>query len=89
MASFRFIISGKVQGVYYRKNIQENASREKFSGYVRNLKDGNVEACVTCDDIRVNDFIKILEKGSAYSKVTSIIRYSMEELFIGDYKIVK
>ena len=37
MKSYRFIISGRVQGVWYRRSIQVGANMAGFSGYVRNL----------------------------------------------------
>lgn len=88
MFSFKFIISGKVQGVYYRKSVQENALKAKFSGYVKNLNDGTVEAAVTCEESKLKDFISILEKGSFYSKVTSITKYSSDKTFSGDFKVI-
>ena len=43
--NYQCIISGKVQGVYYRSYIQEMASEAGFDGYVMNLSNGDVEAC--------------------------------------------
>ena len=50
MISYQCIISGKVQGVYYRSHIQEMASEAGFNGYVMNLTNGKVEAIVTLND---------------------------------------
>ena len=63
MKSYKFIISGKVQGVYYRKSVASNANRAKLSGYIKNLPDGNVEATVTCKESRFTEFITILKSG--------------------------
>ncbi len=40
--SYKYRISGVVQGVYYRKSIQAEASRFGYSGYVKNMSDGSV-----------------------------------------------
>ncbi len=37
------IISGHVQGVYYRASTQAEAERLQLTGWVRNLNNGNVE----------------------------------------------
>ncbi len=37
-------ISGKVQGVYFRQNTSYKAQELNVMGWVRNLKDGRVEA---------------------------------------------
>jgi acylphosphatase len=87
MKNYKFIVRGRVQGVFYRKNIYENSSKENFSGYVKNLPDGSVEACLSCDENDVNKFIEILKKGSPSSIVKEIHRYSCDETFSGSFKI--
>ena len=87
MKSYKFIISGKVQGVYYRKSIAENANRAKLSGYIKNLPDGNVEAVVTCNERRVNEFITILKSGSEHSKVDNIKQTSLGSLYTNGFII--
>jgi acylphosphatase len=43
LQTIRFIISGKVQGVFYRQATKEKAKELKISGTVRNLPNGDVE----------------------------------------------
>lgn len=38
----RFIVSGRVQGVFYRKYTQQAARERNITGYVRNLDNGDV-----------------------------------------------
>ncbi len=87
MKSYKFIISGKVQGVYYRKTISENANKSKFNGYIKNLPNKNVEVLVTCPDNKLNEFIAILKRGSSYSKVVKIVRTSITQSFTNGFKV--
>lgn len=87
MNSYRFIISGRVQGVFYRKNIYENSIKANFSGYVKNLSDGSVEACVTCVESDIDRFVEILKKGSPKSIINKIERHLCDETFSGNFEI--
>jgi acylphosphatase len=40
----RVLVSGRVQGVYFRDSCRQEASRSGVNGWVRNLGDGRVEA---------------------------------------------
>ena len=44
-----FLVTGSVQGVFYRAATQETARRLGLGGWVRNCADGNVEL-VACGD---------------------------------------
>ena len=80
--NYRCIIRGRVQGVFYRSHIQEMASAAGFNGYVRNLSNGDVEACVTLkNEKELYQFRSILEAGSAYSKVEYIETQSIDRIF--------
>ena len=73
MITYQCIISGKVQGVFYRSHIQKMASDAGFDGYVMNLPNGKVEACVTLiDEKKLPYFLDILKTGSPYSCVEQI-----------------
>jgi acylphosphatase len=41
---YRVLISGRVQGVFFRDTCRRMAERHSVSGWVRNLPDGSVEA---------------------------------------------
>jgi acylphosphatase len=82
--TYRFLVSGKVQGVWYRKFVSENAKKAGFKGYVRNLPDGRVEAVANIEnEDRLNEFIEILKKGSPYSVVEGI---EIEEIPFVEFK---
>jgi acylphosphatase len=51
------LISGRVQGVYFRAYAREVAQKQRLSGWVRNRVDGTVEAVVEGEETaaRVTD----------------------------------
>jgi len=81
MKNYKFIISGKVQGVYYRVSVKNNALKLNYKGYVKNLSNGNVEAGVTCKESQLSSFINILKQGSLSSNVTNIEQLEHNETF--------
>jgi len=89
MQSYKFLVSGRVQGVYYRANVAKNANRAGFSGYVKNLDDGRVEAVVTCALSELEAFKTILKKGSPLSKVTLLEEHPCSENFSGPFEVRK
>ncbi len=72
MHIYKFIVTGKVQGVFYRKSIQQMASMGQISGYVKNLADGTVEVVAFLHDDQLDDFMTILKNGSPLSRVDDI-----------------
>ena len=74
----KFIISGTVQGVGYRFFTQRAAARHQVLGYVRNLKDGRVEALAEGDAKSVEDFKHELLTGPRYSKVDELEEIVLE-----------
>lgn len=87
MKSYKLIISGKVQGVYYRRSVQVHALQAGFSGYVRNLAGGEVEAAVTCDEVRLTEFLSLLWEGSDLSLVEEIRQTETGETFSGPFEV--
>jgi len=66
------IIKGKVQGVCYRMETRRAAIKMGVNGWVRNLKDGSVEAVFEGDESAVNQLLKWCWQGPASAKVENI-----------------
>lgn len=79
MYAYRFIVTGKVQGVFYRKSIQQIASLGQLKGYVKNLKDGSVEVVVDLHDDQLDEFMIVLRNGSPLSDVEDVTYTILEE----------
>jgi acylphosphatase len=72
MESIRFIVYGKVQGVFYRKFVAQKLRQMGIRGYVRNLPDGTVEVVVRATEEELDGIRKALEEGSPLSEVERI-----------------
>jgi acylphosphatase len=64
------IISGRVQGVGFRRYVFQEADKLKLKGWVRNLDDGSVEVLVELDLTQGDAFLAAVQKGPLFSKVT-------------------
>ncbi len=63
-------ISGKVQGVFFRKNTLKKAEEKELKGWVKNLSDGRVEAVFEGE--RIEEMLEWLEKGPSLAKVEKV-----------------
>lgn len=66
------IISGRVQGVFYRKWTKDIAIKLDLSGWVRNLSDGKVEAVFEGEKDKVDKMIKRCKKGPKIADVIDV-----------------
>ncbi len=72
MEWYKFIIFGKVQGVFYRKSISQTLMKKQFKGYIQNLSDGTVEVVAEVFDDEFEIFMQILRDGSMLSSVDDV-----------------
>jgi acylphosphatase len=68
----RCIVSGRVQGVYYRASAQQRALQAAIVGYARNLEDGSVEVLACGEQSAVLEFIDWLWIGPSAAKVVGV-----------------
>ncbi|MCL2766656.1 MAG: acylphosphatase [Peptococcaceae bacterium] len=67
-----FLVSGKVQGVYYRASTKKKALALGLVGWVRNCPDGSVEGVVEGDKDRVDDMLLWCKEGPRRSVVDDV-----------------
>ncbi|HZR09049.1 MAG TPA: acylphosphatase [Myxococcales bacterium] len=71
------VISGRVQGVFYRGSAQQEAMRLGLVGEVRNLPDGCVEVIAEGPRERVEEFIAWCRRGPPSAEVEDVrVRWS-------------
>jgi acylphosphatase len=66
------VIHGRVQGVFFRKNIYGMALAYGLKGYVKNLPDRTVQAVFEGDDAAVKKMIAYCKRGPFLAKVKDI-----------------
>jgi acylphosphatase len=71
-ARARVLVSGRVQGVYYRSYTREMAESLGLTGWVRNVRDGRVEAVFEGEEKEIRKMIDWCWTGSPSSKVTEV-----------------
>ncbi len=65
-------IRGRVQGVWYRAWTVEEATRRGLRGWVRNRRDGSVEALFHGEVVVVEEMIELCRRGPRLARVESI-----------------
>jgi acylphosphatase len=66
------IISGKVQGVWFRVNTKNKAEQLNLTGWVRNTSDGKVEAIFEGEERDINKMIKWCYEGPPLANVKNV-----------------
>lgn len=66
------LISGRVQGVYYRESTRQEAQRLGVTGWVRNLADGRVECHLEGSAEALAELESWLWQGPAAAQVTGV-----------------
>ena len=66
------LVSGKVQGVFFRQALKVVAKKNNVLGWVRNLKDKRVEAILEGDNKSINSVIEWIHIGPGNSRVDDI-----------------
>lgn len=67
-----FLVSGRVQGVWYRAATQQQAHGLGVTGYAKNLPDGRVEVLACGAEDGVAELEQWLWQGPAQAKVESV-----------------
>ncbi len=71
------LISGRVQGVFFRLNIKKQAEEHDVKGWVRNRDDGKVEAVFEGEKDKVDKLIAWCHIGPPRSKVKEVKETTM------------
>ena len=66
------LVTGRVQGVFFRASAMETAQRLGVTGWIKNLPDGGVESVVEGPRHAVDAFVRWCEAGPAGARVEGV-----------------
>ncbi len=83
MKSVHAVVSGRVQGVWFRAWTAEKAQALGLDGWVRNRRDGTVEAVFGGDEAAVDEMVVACGKGPPLVRVTGVVTEPCEPPDVG------
>lgn len=72
MVRVRVVVSGRVQGVFFRQSAMEEAMERGVSGWVRNRPDGRVEAVFEGSQDAVAAMVEWCRGGTPWASVENV-----------------
>jgi acylphosphatase len=80
------VVTGRVQGVFYRAAMREQAERLEVAGWVRNEPDGTVTAHLEGSPGAVSELLEWCEKGPEAAQVDEVRRQRSESTSANGFK---
>jgi acylphosphatase len=74
VSAARFVVSGKVQGVFFRASARDRAQALGLRGFAKNLPDGRVEVLAAGDDAAIDELAAWLREGPPMARVDDLER---------------
>jgi acylphosphatase len=68
----RVLVTGRVQGVWFRESTRQRAEELGVGGWVRNLPDGRVEAIFEGDEASVRRAVDYVREGPVHAHVDRV-----------------
>ncbi|MDO9008636.1 MAG: acylphosphatase [Thiobacillus sp.] len=70
--TLHLVIHGRVQGVFFRESMRQQAVQLNINGWAQNRADGTVEAVIQGSAVSVSKLLEWVQRGPPLSKVTRI-----------------
>jgi acylphosphatase len=82
------VVTGRVQGVFYRYFAKKEANKLNIKGWCRNEKDGSVHIVAGGQEENIDKFIEWAKQGSPLAKVENVeVNENIIENIEGDFEI--
>jgi acylphosphatase len=87
--TYKFVLSGRVQGVGFRYFAHSKARTYNITGYVKNTPDGRVEILCQGKPDDLDGFIRLIKEGPSFSNVENVDEAELKESPYYDYFEIK
>ena len=88
MLNRSFVISGRVQGVFFRENTKKESVKLGLQGSAMNLSDGTVKVCLRGEINQIDLLERWLHVGPELAKVESVIEVDIDQqLELNGFKV--
>ncbi len=88
MVNRAFVVSGRVQGVFFRDNTKKEAMKVGLEGSAMNQPDGTVKVCLRGESDQIDLLERWLHIGPELAKVESVIEVDIDQqLELNDFKV--
>lgn len=87
METVHLLISGKVQGVFFRDSSKKVAEKLNITGWIKNRNDDKVEAMISGEEKNVKTFIDWCKSGPDRAEVEEVIVSRKENAFFEKFEI--
>ena len=88
MVNRAFLISGRVQGVFFRDSTKKEALKLGLQGSAVNLSDGTVKVCLSGESEDIDLLERWLQIGPELARVDSVIEVDIDQqLELNGFKV--
>jgi acylphosphatase len=87
MTCARFVVSGRVQGVFFRASARDEALRLGLTGHAMNLPDGTVEVVACGEEAALAQFERWLGRGPPLARVSGVARSEADIVAPGKFRV--
>lgn len=87
MATRRYLVSGRVQGVSFRAATRQRAREIGVDGHARNLADGRVEVVASASEAALAQLESFLWRGPPFARVDAVAVEDIEATVAPGFRI--
>lgn len=87
LAARHVSVTGRVQGVFFRAWMRDQASELGITGWVRNCPDGRVDSHIEGEERSVEQLIERLHRGPRAARVDDVHVWNVEPCDFDDFEV--